>query len=111
MGFEFRFRNKHMGYTGSEFQIENRYASVIGITFLILTYSTAIPALYIFGFASFFCMYWSDKILFLRNWRTPPMYGNELAVKSRNLLKWAILLHMCVGLYMLSNPAFFTYEP
>jgi len=49
-------------------------------------YSTAIPFLYFAAFISVIAMYWTDKILFLRSWRTPPFYGNELAKKARGIL-------------------------
>jgi len=95
-------------YIGSQFQIENRYAQIIAITYITLMYSTAIPFLYFAAFISVITMYWSDKILFLRNWRTPPLYGDELANKARDILKHAILMHMLIGFYQLSNPQFFS---
>jgi len=66
--------------------------------------------LYFAAFLSTVFMYWTDKILFLRNWRTPPLYNDELATTSRKILKHAVLMHLCVGFYMLSNPSFFETE-
>lgn len=53
-------------------------------------------------------MYWTDKFLFLRMYRTPPRYGIELSDKSRNIMQWAIATHMAIGFYMFSNSSIFT---
>jgi hypothetical protein len=53
-------------------------------------------------------MYWTDKFLFLRMYRTPPRYGIELSNKSRNIMQWAIATHMAIGFYMFSNSSIFT---
>jgi hypothetical protein len=53
-------------------------------------------------------MYWVDKFLFLRMYRTPPRYGIELSDKSRNIMQWAIATHMAIGFYMFSNSSIFT---
>jgi len=77
------------------------------MVFIILMYSTTIPTLYIAGFLLCVVQYWSDKILFLRYYKTPPKYGLFLATKVKNIIEWSILLHLFMGLYMMSNPEIF----
>ena len=55
-------------------------------------------------------MYWADKALFLRHYRLPRRYGRKLAKRVVEIMKWAIILHLFFGLYMISNPDIFTYE-
>jgi len=78
--------------------------------FIVMMYSTAIPCLYLAGFFICFFMYWSDKALFLRHYRSPPRYGLELATRAHKIMTWSILLHLMCGLYMISNPDIFSYE-
>jgi hypothetical protein len=75
-----------------------------------MTYSAAMPILYLSGFLLFVSMYWSDKALFLRHYKTPPKYGPELAARSLGILEWSIPLHLCFSLYMVTNPAIFDDE-
>ena len=78
--------------------------------FIMLTYSAAIPVLYLAGCAQMIVMYWADKTLFLRHYRLPRRYGRKLAGRVVEVMQWAILLHLLFGFYMLSNPEIFTYE-
>ena len=75
-----------------------------------MMYSAAIPSLYVAGLLICFSMYWSDKILFLRHYKIPPRYGRDLAKRANKIMQFAILLHLFVGVYMLSNPDIFHYD-
>lgn len=97
-------------YLGPEFQLENRYSMMIAGLFIMLTYSAAIPMLYLSGCAQMIIMYWADKTLFLRHYRLPRRYGRTLATRVIEVMQFALLLHLGFGLYMLSNPEIFTYE-
>lgn len=83
---------------------------MIAALFVILMYSAAIPILYPAGCLLMIVSYWADKILFLRHYKLPRRYGRKLAARVVDVMQWAILLHLFVGLYMLSNPDIFTYE-
>lgn len=93
---------------GPEFLIEVRYSQIMTFFFITMIYSAGMPALYVISFLQFFSMYWFDKFLFLRLYRTPPRYGIELSDKSRNIMQWAIATHMAIGFYMFSNNSIFT---
>jgi len=67
-------------------------------------YSSAIPLLYLSGFFLCIILYWTDKILLLRFNSTPPKFDLKLATRSRKIMEFAVLLHIWVALYMLSNP-------
>jgi hypothetical protein len=107
-------------YTGPEFLIEVRYSQIISTVFIMMIYSSGIPALYIVGFVQFFLMYWVDKflckissyltIIVIRVYKTPPRYGMELSDIARKVIVYAMVIHLCFGFYMFSNSAIFTYE-
>ena len=80
------------------------------MVFVIMTFSAAIPALYFAGFLLCFIAYWCDKIMFLHYWRNPPRHGSDLANKARAIIEWSLLIHLFMGLWMLSNPDIFTSE-
>lgn len=94
-------------YLGSVFQIENRYSVLISMFFIILMYSTTVPILYVYGAILCFVQYWMDKYLFLRHYRKPPNYGLGLARYARQTIEWALLIHLLMGLYMMSDPEIF----
>jgi len=77
--------------------------------FIIMMYSASIPILYVSGLLICITMYWSDKVLFLRHYRLPPRYGRDLATRAITIMEYAILLHLIVGCYMLSNETIFSY--
>jgi len=82
---------------------------MIAMLFIIMMYSAAIPVLYVSGFLICLTMYWSDKALFLRHYRLPPRYGRDLAKRAIAIMEYAIILHMIIGCYMLSNETIFSY--
>lgn len=92
---------------GAVFQLENRYAQIIAMVYIVVAYSAAMPVLYSAGFLLFVSMYWSDKTLFLRHYRTPPKYGAELAHRAMALLEWAVPVHFLFGLNMLTSAEIF----
>jgi len=95
---------------GAGFQLENRYAQIVGCMFIVMVYSSAMPILYFSGFLLSVTMYWSDKVLFLRHYRTPPKYGMELATRSLTIIEYSIALHLLFGMYMLTNPEIFKVD-
>ena len=74
-----------------------------------MMYSASIPILYMSGLMICLTMYWSDKVLFLRHYRIPPRHGRDLASRAISFMEYAILVHLIVGCYMLSNDTIFSY--
>ena len=61
-------------YTGPEFHLDARLAQIIAITWTTFMYSPALPILFIIAAINFFIIYWIDKWLILRFYRTPKNY-------------------------------------
>ncbi len=91
-------------------QYDDRFSVLIAMVWVIMMFSTAIPFLYIAGILLCVSMYWTDKALLLRFYKIPPKHGSDLAFKARNIIEWSLLLHLFMGLYMVSNDAIFAGE-
>jgi len=72
-----------------------------------MMYSTTIPVLYIAGCLLCIVQYWVDKALFVKHYKIPPRYGLGLARYCRETIEWALLVHLFMGLYTMSNPEVF----
>ena len=97
-------------YTGGQIEFDNRFSQLIAMIWVIMMFSAAIPVLYLAGFMLCFVIYWTDKTLFLKFYSIPPRFGSDLAHQARNIIEWSLLIHLFMGLYMLSNPDIFTSE-
>lgn len=87
-----------------------RYAMIIATWFMIMVYSLAMPFLYFAGVAIFLSMYWTDKCLFVKFFKSPPRYGTEITRRVFFLLEFGIILHFMIGIYMISNPDAFEFS-
>ena len=95
---------------GPEFLIEIRYSQLISTFYIIMLYSAGMPILYLLAMLQTIVLYWVDKYLFLRLYRTPPRYGPEMAEVTRRVMTYALFLHFAVAFYMYSNSQIFTYS-
>ena len=77
---------------------------------VIMMFSAAIPMLYLSGFVLCFVLYWTDKTLFVKFFRTPPKHGSSLGHQVRSIIEWSLICHLFMGLYMISNPEIFSSE-
>ena len=83
---------------------------MIAMIWVIMMFSAAIPMLYLSGFILCFVLYWTDKTLFIKFFRTPPKHGSTLGHQVRSIIEWSLICHLFMGLYMLSNPEIFSSE-
>lgn len=74
-------------------------------------YASGMPVLYVTAAASFLFSYWMDKWLFLRFYRTPPMYDEKLGASATRLIPLAVFLHLIVGLWMFIGGRSDTFKP
>ena len=97
-------------YTGQLIQYDTRFSMMIAMIWVIMMFAAAIPMLYLAGFILCFTLYWTDKTLFVKFYRTPPKHGSTLAHQVRSIVEWSLIMHLFMGLYMLSNPEIFSSE-
>lgn len=93
---------------GSEFLLEFRYSALLTTSFMIFMYSSGLPMLYFVAFLSFFFTYWFDKLYLLKWHRKPPAYTLHLSQKTRAILRFCLIPHFFVGLYMYTNSTIIT---
>jgi hypothetical protein len=87
------------------------YALVIAQIMLVMTYSAAIPFLYLTLPIFCFMMFWTEKYLFLRFHRNVPLYATDIVLKVVRISEYAVLIHLNVGLLMFTTPEFFSPDP
>ena len=97
-------------YTGTSIQYDTRFSVMIAMIWVIMMFAAAIPMLYLAGFVLCFVLYWTDKTLFVKYFRTPPKHGSTLGHQVRSIIEWSLIMHLFMGLYMISNPEIFSSE-
>ena len=87
-------------YLGPEFDIATRYGEVLMCVMVTMMYGSGMPLLY--AFACFFCVTiaYCDKRHLLRVCRRPPRYGTSLAYFALQVVPYAGLVHLLVGMWM-----------
>lgn len=58
-------------YAGRRFVLAERYSVMLNTVFVVLTFSSGMPILWLVGAFTFTLTYWMDKTTFLRNYRIP----------------------------------------
>jgi hypothetical protein len=79
---------------GAEYPLWKRYANMLNIMFVIMTYNSGIPMLNVFGVIYFFMAYWADKIAILRGCKRPPQYDEKLPMAATNYMSIAMGAHL-----------------
>ena len=64
-------------YTGPEFYLDARLAQIVAITWTTFMYSPGLPILFIIAAINFIIIFWVDKWLILRFYRTPKNYDEQ----------------------------------
>ena len=75
-----------------------------------MTFASAIPILYLLGLIFIIFAYWTDKILFLKFYKTPPQYDDMLAERALNIVKLGLIVHIIMNIYIFSNSDILTVQ-
>ncbi len=78
-----------------------------------MMYSSGLPILYLIAVVTFFAQYWFDKLFcnlsfflifkVLKCYSKTPQINLDLSKATRALMKFSLILHFLIGLYMYSN--------
>ena len=90
-------------YVGAEFLLDSRLAQIIAVVWVTFIYSPALPLLLPLAVVNFSIIYWVDKTLVLRFFRTPKNYDERIINKQISYLKLTFPFHLIGGLFFLSN--------
>jgi hypothetical protein len=66
-------------------------------------YGGGMPLMYIFGLIFYTTSYLNYKYLFFSWNATADMFNEDLPIRSIALIKWGILFHLAMSLFMISN--------
>ena len=88
---------------GPDFHHSIRYPQIMVVVFVCMLYSTGIPIMYLIISVTCFSFYWTDKYLFTRWYRTPPLYDASISLQFSAYLPYALLFHLTFGIWMLAN--------
>ena len=79
-------------HIGPEFSIGTRYAQILSTIFIILFYSSGMPILYLCCFLFFTILYWIDKWMILRYYRTPPHMDLYMSKVFQLIILFSIII-------------------
>mmetsp|Transcript_21234 Transcript_21234/g.32376 ORF Transcript_21234/g.32376 Transcript_21234/m.32376 type:complete len:1003 (-) Transcript_21234:251-3259(-) len=83
-------------FTGTFYNIAERYTNMTKIIFLCGWYGVIFPAGYFFGALALLVQYYADKYCLLRTWHNQPRIGNEISVIGRLYFFPVVLVVMSV---------------
>ena len=95
-------------YIGPEFSLDARLAQIIAFTWVTFMYSAGLPSLFLITAFNFFVIYWIDKWLLLRFYRTPKNYDEVCINFSLTEMKLSVLFHFVIGAVVYSNEKILT---
>ena len=92
-------------YVGPEFLLDARLAQVVAVIWVTFIYAPVLPLLLPLSVINLSNIYWVDKILVLRFYKTPRNYDERIIRKQVSFLKLTFPFHFIAGLIFLSNTA------
>jgi len=98
-------------YIGPEFLLEQRLGQVVALVWVTFALMPAIPTLPMILVPVLLVMFWVDKVLVLRFYRTPQACNEDIILLTVRKFKWAFLWHGVMGAWMLSNPSLLSSDP
>jgi hypothetical protein len=96
-------------YTGDEFPIGQRYATILINLSICFIYGTYCPIIYFFFTLFLITTFIVDKFLIINYYKKPPYYDDYLTKKFKNYLILEIFLFFYGTIFQLSNPYLFNY--
>eukprot|EP00930_Biecheleria_cincta_P072492 TRINITY_DN5987_c0_g2_i3.p1 TRINITY_DN5987_c0_g2~~TRINITY_DN5987_c0_g2_i3.p1 ORF type:complete len:1063 (+),score=153.55 TRINITY_DN5987_c0_g2_i3:43-3189(+) len=94
-------------YTNPRFDIKGKYAQMLTVVFVTMTYSSGLPLLNLFASIYMFFMYWADKFVLLWGSKRPPNYDTTMAKESSDFMLYAIPLHCVFAILMYGQDCVF----
>ena len=91
-----------MLYTGPQLTSFNVFAQMFTMLYAAFTFSSGLPVLYIIAAAFYAMLYLSNKVLLLY-WYENTQFSEALPLKSIEVMRYAIILHMMFAVFMYST--------
>ena len=94
-------------YMGEEFNISKNYSMMYLVTLTTMTYSTAMPILYLFGFFYFFTSYYIERFLIFNYYRKSKVFNEQIPINTSYMFRYALFFHCVFSLAIFSNNQLF----
>lgn len=90
-------------YTGADYVIHFKYAGILNIMFITMMYGLGMPILFPIAAFNFLNQYICERIIVAYTMRQPPALDDKLTVNALSMLRYAPLLFLANGYWMISN--------
>ena len=90
-------------YIGPEFLLDSRLAQIVAIVWVTFMYSSTLPILFPITVINFFIIFWVDKWLLLRFYKTPKNFDEQSILFSISEMQLAFIFHFIIGIIAYSN--------
>jgi len=90
-------------YAGPLYFMHFKYAALLNIVFVSMTYGFGIPILFPIGAVAIFILYIVEKTMLFYAYRMPPMYDERLSQAVLQMLYYAPIFFLGFGFWMASN--------
>src|SRR3569833_3035193 len=94
-------------YSGSEYFIHFKYSAILNVTFVTMMYGMGLPILFPIAAFTYFVVYTMERLVVAYFVQMPPTFDNKMTKNAVSILRWAPLLHLAFGYWMLSNKQIF----
>lgn len=94
-------------YSGAEYVIHFKYSGVLNIVFITCMYGMGMPILFALAAFNFFNQWVCERIIVAYQMRLPPALDDKLTNNCLSMLKFAPLLLIFNGYWMISSPQIF----
>jgi len=91
-------------YSGAEYVIHFKYSGVLNIVFITCMYGMGMPILFALAAFNFFNQWVCERIIVAYQMRLPPALDDKLTNNCLSMVKFAPLLLIFNGYWMISSP-------
>lgn len=92
---------------GADYIIHFKYSNVLNIAYITLMYGLGMPLLFPIAMVNYLNQYFCERIIVAYFMKAPPALDDKIIRNFIRMLKWAPLLFLCNGYWMVSNPEIF----
>ena len=97
-------------YSGADYVIHFKYSGILNIMFITMMYGVGMPILFFLAVVNFINQYICERTIIAYAMKQPPALDDKLTKNCVDMLKWAPLLWLFNGYWMLSNKQIFQNE-
>lgn len=90
-------------YSGADYQIHIKYSDCLNVVFVSCLYGVGMPILFPIAAATLWMQWICERITVAYFVKLPPALDDSLSTNALNMLKWAPLLLLFNGYWMIGN--------